>query len=1410
MKDKMNLSETLFAYMPQDRRESTAAGDTLPGQTQGTALWADLSGFTSLTEILASKLGARRGAEELALQLNRFYDALITQVEAYGGSVVSFSGDAITCWFDSDDGRRAVSAAWAMQTAMQPFISLQLMTGDTVSISVKIAVASGPIRRLQVGDPNIQTLDILVGSTLERLSAIGHLAGNGELLVDETTQTALAEWLQISKRRANAIVVSGLSLQLEPSPKVALPDLTEEQLRPWLLPAVFTRLQAGQGEFLTELRPAAALFMRFEGLDYDGDEQVGEKLDTFICQVQGILEEYEGTLLQLTIDDKGSYLYIAFGALVAHENDVIRAVTAALALSQLPTKLNSSIQTVSIGLSRGVMRTGAYGSSTRRTYGVLGDEVNLAARLMQRAAPRQILASESIWQATPHFNWQLLPALEVRGKYAIVTPAILLGRLIQKSLHILRATTGFPMVGRQAELALIEEKLAMARQGQGQVVSVIGEAGMGKSRLLAEVLQQVRANGLTIYGGECQSYGIQSSYLVWHSIWQAFFGLDSMDAPSKQIETVEKVLKQINPDFLLRMPLLGIALNLSIPNNGLTSAMEARTRKTLGERLLLDCLRARAAEGPLVLVLEDLHWMDPLSRDLLALITQAIKDLPIFILLAYRPSPQATHEAPLLPDWTNLEYVIEIALIELSRTETEQLVLARLKYFGLESVITSSLLERILTRTQGNPFYIEELLNYLRDRGLDPLRDDAWEQADLPDSLHRLILSRIDQLGEHQQITIKAASVIGRLFRAAWLYGYYPTLGGPEQVFANLEILSRLEFTALETPEPDLAYLFKHVITQEAAYESLAYATRSTLHEKFAQYLELAAGENLEPFLDLLAYHYEHSENLPKKREYLFKAGEAAQKAHANEAALSYLGRALALAPETDHAGRFAILSMRELIYQFFGEREAQKQDLTNLSALAETLDDNQRAQAALQRSRYAMSTSNFPEAIAAAQQAVKLARMAHKEEKAIRAYWLWGRTLWLQGSYAKARTRYKQALVMAETAKLTAWIATTLDGLGSLDIYDGNYDRAQHYLERALQLSREMGDREREATCLYNLGEIADLRGNFAQAQAYHEQALHFFRLIGMQINEGRSLSRVGSMIVEQRGDYEKAELYTRQALHISQKSKDGVGEIGALYGLSLIDLAQNNYQAARVQAERGLRICRDIGFKYFEGMCLTNLGTVADELGEYASALEYHQQGLSILRKIGEPSLTSHILAEVAKVFCHLGDYKAALEYNQQALAIAKEKIKLAQTRILISQGHTLNRLGDLNQAASFYQQVLHLTLELSLPDCYTKQAQAGLADIALAQGNLAGAQAPLNEIVNYLKTRSVSSIDEIFWIYLTCYRILQASSDLRARPTLQAAHTLLQEIAATIDDESLRISFLKNVRVNREIVQTWQNIL
>ena len=276
-----------------------------------------------------------------------------------------------------------------MQEAMERFASVSTPQGASFALGIKVAVVAGPARRFLVGDAQIQRIEVLAGWMLDRLARAEGCARRGEVIVGEEIvergegQVAIDRWHQAEETGQRFAVISSLTEPVPPRPWPELPphSLADDRCRPWLLPAVYQRLCSGGQLSLAELRPVAALFLRFGGIDYDADQEARDKLEAFLRWVPGAIYRHEGSLVQLTMGDKGSYLYAAFGAPVAHEDDAIRALYTAMALQAPPQKL-SFVSGLQIGVTLGQMRTGAYGSSTRRTYGAIGEATNLAAGLM--------------------------------------------------------------------------------------------------------------------------------------------------------------------------------------------------------------------------------------------------------------------------------------------------------------------------------------------------------------------------------------------------------------------------------------------------------------------------------------------------------------------------------------------------------------------------------------------------------------------------------------------------------------------------------------------------------------------------------------------------------------------------------------------------------------------------------------------------------------------------------------------------------------------------------------------------------------------------------------------------------------------------------------------------------------------
>jgi class 3 adenylate cyclase/tetratricopeptide (TPR) repeat protein len=1199
----------LHTYIPQDRLRALACGQTLPDRTAGSALFADISGFTALTESLRDALGSRQGAEELTKHLDIVYSALIAEVEKYDGSVISFAGDAVTCWFDGGEAAMsAVTCAFDMQSAMLAFSAIALPNGKTTALSLKVCVATGDARRFVVGDPEISYIDALAGATVARTATGEHLASKGEILVDEATAKALGECLSTHEWRtaeggATFAVARALSRRAQIANSPNLPPLEPARLKAWIDNSVYEREKSGQGSFLTEFRPGAVLFINFAGIDYDADE-AQTRLDSFVSRLQKTAARYGGTVLQLAIGDKGSYAYVNFGALSAHEDDPKRAVKTALDLRQgtdLPLRM---------GIAQGVMRVGAYGGVTRRTYGALGDEGNLAARLMTTANAGEILVSGPVHKAVEGgFAAEPRPPLPMKGKAEPLPVFVVTGERKHRAIRLQEPTYALPMVGRVQELELINSKLDLAAQGKGQVIGIVAEAGMGKSRLAAEIIRSARRKGFVGYGGAGQSDAIHTPYQAWKSVWQAFFEIDPEHPLRKQMRLLEGEIEDRAPTRVDAMPLLNVVLDLQVPENNFTEHLEPKIRQSALHALLEDCLKAAAKDAPILIVIEDLHWVDALSHELLEQLANALMGHAVVFVLAYRPSQWGVAQAArleTLPQFTKIE------LRELTLGEAEQAIRAKLAqlYPARGGGLPRGLVEALMARAQGNPFYMEELLNFVRDRGLDP---SDLDRIELPDSLHALILSRIDQLSEGEKMTLRVASVIGRLFRAEWLTGYYPELGTVPMVRAALDGLSNLDITPMESPEPEWRYLFKHIVTHEVTYESLPFSTRARLHEQLAKYLE-----GTDAPVEAIAFHYGRTENTAKKIEFLRKAGEAAQRNFANDSALDYFSSLLPL--HTDDKEKFRIHLMRGQVSELMGRYDDAERDYR--AALACAVDDlglKARAQFALGklnrlRGEYATALDWLGRAHEARTRSEDARGLA---QGLIEKGMILNRT----GEFAQARATLNEGLALARKVADKPSVALALNSLGQLAWAKGEYDVARAYFDESMGLRREIGEKSGIAASLSNLGAVALAQDDYASARTLLEESLSIRRGIGDKWGIATSLTNLGVMAMWQ-GHYSEALALYQESLAIRREMGDKAGTALSLFNLVNVTLAQGEFAEARALNEECLNLYREMGDKRGIASSLCYLGVVALAEGNYAPARALLEESRSVWQDLDDKS--------------------------------------------------------------------------------------------------------------------------------------------------------------------------------------------
>ncbi|MDT4961674.1 MAG: hypothetical protein QOF87_1321 [Pseudonocardiales bacterium] len=1083
-------SDNLQAYLPGDRRRALAEGRVLADRVRGAAIFVDISGFTPLTEALAIELGPQRGAEELTAALDAVFGPLLTELDRYGGDVIYFSGDAVTAWIDGDDGQIAVACAFAMQRVMAHVGLRTTPSGREVRIGLKVAVAVGSARRFVVGDPDVQLIDVLAGALMDQLADAEHCARQGEVVLDAGAIERLGERVVLGERRGEhgVAVVADLAAPVTlPPPRSPLPALPVEVVRTWLLPRVYERMSAGQGEFLAELRPGVPLFMHFAGIDYDNDPDATTKLDDLIIRTQRIVATYGGNVLQLTIGDKGAYLYAIFGAPVTHENDAARACASALEL--LTLEADAAVTGLQIGVAAGRLRSGTYGHPERRTFCCLGDAVNLAARLMMAAPAGSAYVSADVRQAAESdFRWGAATQLRVAGKSAEVVMSPLLGRRRTASRKVLGRPVASALIGRADELEELQARATEAMDGQGQVVVVTGPGGIGKTRLLAELARWLTKQGVRIRTGAAPSYGARTTYGVWQDLCRDAWGIRADASVDAVVERLEEVLGGVDSRLLPRLPLLGPLLGVVIPDTMLTASFDAKLRKTSVESLVVQLLTANAARGPIAFLIDAAEHMDELSWDMVDAIGRLAPRVPVLVVLARR-APSADESFALF----ELPQVHEIILTDLDGEASRELVETRLRAHTTAD-LPSAVLERLTTLAGGNPFHLEELVNHMVDRGIDPAQAAAGDIS-LPTSLHNLQLARIDDLAESPRRTLKVASVVGERFEVNVIAGSYPELGDEPEVG---EYTLTLTAAALVIQEGSnvYSYAFRNAATQQVAYETLTYASRSALHGRVLSWLEAHALGGPEAILDVLAYHAARGTDDGKKRDYLVRAGVAAQSRYANDAAVDYFTTALPLVdvderPELrrrlgkvlEIAGRWA---EAEQAYRDAAAHYEQRGDERGRANAQTDLAEVARKQGRFDDARQLLAHAN--DAFVAVDDQAGIATVLH----------LQGTLASQQSRYDDARAAYERSLEIRRELGDTAKIGALLSNLAVVAEQIGDYDRAWELNESALAMRQEVGDPWAIAVSQNNLGMIALLQEDFARATDHIAESMRLADQVG------------------------------------------------------------------------------------------------------------------------------------------------------------------------------------------------------------------------------------------------------------------------------------------------------------------------
>lgn len=888
-----------------DRRRELAGLGPVQEMSEGAALFADISGFTRLTEELGRTLGARRGAEELSALLNRVFGSITAIIDRQGGSIISFGGDSVTSWFPEDDGWRAAAAGYQLITNLHEFRDTE--TGPARSLDIKVAVASGTARRMLVGQAAHSYMDVLAGGVNDVLIAESSLLQAGELAVSGDVAMALegrAKVRMASDRGHTRHLVEEITEFPEPPPTLEGED--EVVADDWLHALVRDHLRQGLGGLMGQLRDVVTMFVGFDG--EDGSEGLEGTFDAFVARAQEVVASFEGMVLQALVDEKGSHLYAVFGASIAHEDEATRAVVAAQSL----VGNGAEPSRVRVGIAGGTVYVGAYGGEERMTFGVIGPSVNIAARLMEQAPTGSIYVSENIARQRGQ-----------QVEFVEIGPAHLKGIDHPVPIFCTRPTSGRAeearssvtdgrLIGRDEERAALAAGLAGLQSGRGGTFIVEGAAGIGKTRLIADFIDRARMMATQVVTAAGEEIEHATAFFAWRSVLSQLFGGKDTGAEARLLEFMAA-----DPWRSARVGLLDSIITTPVEDTYLTSGMEPGLRMENTYEVLTAIVRDAPRSAPLVLVLDDGHWMDSSSW---AMAERVRREIPsVMIVIGTRPFSEAAGNAP--PD----EYqrlldegsATHIVLRELDPTDALELVEFSLGVKSLPGPVT----ELIVEQAGGHPYFSEEIGFALRDAGLlivehgeSRLAPEVHDLGDIdfPRSVQEVITGRFDRLSVIEQTILKVASVIGRLFDAGTLTEVYPVAITRKQVDDTLEALVPLDLIQ-NVAGSDGQYRFRHAITRDVAYGLLLYSQRHELHSAVARRMEAMHADDLDSVLAPLAYHSRNSlspesspEDVDRALTYLGSAGRKSLRSFAHREAIGFLNDAITIASVEARAGDLA------------------------------------------------------------------------------------------------------------------------------------------------------------------------------------------------------------------------------------------------------------------------------------------------------------------------------------------------------------------------------------------------------------------------------------------------------------------------------------------------------------------------
>lgn len=1204
------VPRNLFSAIQKNQNGNTF-GNPYQQNLAAAGMFIDIAGFTPLSEKF-QKLG-KKGADQLTLTINSFFNEMIEIIQRYGGVVCSFGGDAMNVIFIYEDEANCPStilATVACAVELQAYVQQcpEISTPDgKEKISIKVGLAHGPVFFTCSGQKDKMMRYLFSGPAIDTCGECEKHSERNEIVMHMASYSYVQKNLTGTVVEENFIKIDQASLALDQplanlgnEPPLNHSDLKLiETLKTFVHRSIWEKLLVGGDNLIGEIRPVTTVFIKFTTLDFLRDTNARAKLNSFIEQLVGMLSVYNGYFSAIGAGDKGMTLLIFFGAPISFEKEEEAAVQFSLDLLSLKNlkKRDFWLPELQIGITTGSVFTGNVGSRRRREYTIIGDKINLAARLMVKTEPGEILIdSETAGKVKTRFDMTEIPNVKVKGKAEPLT-IYKINKTKKKKKSKIPEIPDSLFVGREEVMAQLFALQPNIEAQRGLFLLIKGQSGIGKTTLTYKYAEHWQKIGGRVFEAVCSNTNRGKPLSAWLEIIAEFFGIDPDNPQEENYLELMIIINTYFPEYSDWGPYIGTLLNIVEDQQRVEDSLEKQRGFF---EVFLKMLKTYSRHKQLLILIDDLQWIDEASLEFLGNVTHHLSDSRICIAATTRDDYE--YKADLFGALN------EFSIQPLSDKDTARLA----RVHCMQAEVPERLDVYIYAKSGGHPFYIAELINLLLSKkaieidevGKRVVIQDEIEKIAMPNTVQDLIRTRFDTLDEGAKLILKVGAVKGTDVPLDVVRNLIPKslvsgLGD------TLKDLAAQKFIQLP-PDNEDKFLFRPMLLQEIIYDSLLKEQLKDFHRRIAHYFEENAQPLSFPNKQEVAYHLYRGEDWDRAISYCHPIIEMLIESKKYEESFQYYDWYRKSADQViledvekekilcRNLSRCLVSILDTAIHlDQFKMRHAPRL----FEYIAETEEMSNRLQIKLNRIKAKKLNGmlhglkgDLPNAIASLEIGLAEARQFDQFEEMV----LIQKEL---VRYLEKSRNWQQALVVLKEGEL---LVRSLNNplisvfffvtCGTAALYQGDYELANRLYNALLDNAKLAGNRFYQVQAIGNMGIVAHYTSKFDEAATLYERAYNLANKLGSQIEMARNLHNLGEVTYD-KGDFKLALKYFSDGLEIADKAGWVMGYMANAIYVGFLKI-KNNETDGDAFLHEGIKLAREYHFNQFIPLGMFYLG--------------------------------------------------------------------------------------------------------------------------------------------------------------------------------------------------------------------------